>query len=96
MTIQDWAGFILTSLSILTVIGVGGRWIIRHYLKDVLHELKPNSGSSLKDQVTRLEENFTKLENSQSEADKLRKEMNKKIDHMYEVLLEYISRSSKR
>ena len=95
MTIQDWLGLTLTSLSILAIIGVAVRWVIRHYLKDVLHELKPNGGSSLKDQVNRLEKNLHNLENKQSEADKLRKEMNSKIDHMYEVLLDYISRSSK-
>jgi hypothetical protein len=88
MTIQDWLGLTLTALSILAVIGVAIRWVIRHYLKDVLHELKPNGGSSLKDQVNRLE---TKVQ----EADVKRKEMSNKIDHMYEVLLDYISRSSK-
>lgn len=88
MTIQDWLGLTLTSLSILTVIGVAIRWVVRHYLKDVLHELKPNSGSSLKDQVTRLEARV-------QDADTKRKEMSNKIDHMYEVLLDYISRSSK-
>jgi hypothetical protein len=95
MTISDWLGLTLTSLSILTIIGIGVRWIVRHYLEDVLHELKPNSGSSLKDQVTRLENNFHALEKTQEEADVLRKQMNIKIDHMYEVLLDYISRSSK-
>lgn len=88
MTIQDWLGLTLTALSILTVIGVAIRWVIRHYLKDVLHELKPNGGSSLKDQVNRLEAKV-------QEADLKRKEMSNKIDHMYEVLLDYISRSSK-
>jgi hypothetical protein len=88
MTIQDWLGLTLTSLSILTVIGVAVRWVIRHYLKDVVHELKPNGGSSLKDQVNRLEARV-------QEADIKRKEMSNKIDHMYEVLLDYISRSSK-
>lgn len=95
MTIQDWLGLTLTSLSILTIIGVAVRWIIRHYVQDIAKELKPNGGSSIKDQVNRLEKNLSNLENQQSEADKLRKEMNKKIDHMYEVLLDYISRSSK-
>lgn len=88
MTIQDWLGLTLTALSILTVVGVAIRWVIRHYLKDVLHELKPNGGSSLKDQVNRLE---TKVQ----EADVKRKEMSNKIDHMYEMLLDYISRASK-
>lgn len=88
MTIQDWLGLTLTSLSILTIIGVAVRWIIRHYLKDVVHELKPNGGSSLKDQVNRLEAKV-------QEADIKRKEMSNKLDHMYEILLDYISRSSK-
>jgi len=88
MTIQDWLGLTLTALSILTIIGIAIRWVIRHYLEDVIHELKPNGGSSLKDQVNRLE---TKVQ----EADVKRKEMSSKIDHMYEVLLDYISRSSK-
>jgi hypothetical protein len=55
MSTQDWAGFILTVLSIVTVIGVGVRWVIKKYVMDIVSELKPNSGSSMKDQVTRLE-----------------------------------------
>ena len=55
MTTQDWAGMILTLLSIITIVGIGVRWIIKNYVKEIMLELKPNSGSSLKDQVTRLE-----------------------------------------
>ena len=95
MTFADIAGLILTILSITLILGAGVRWVIRRYLQDMLHELKPNSGQSIKDQVTRLEKNFKQIEHQQSEADILRKEMNKKIDHMYDVLLDYISRSSK-
>jgi hypothetical protein len=61
MTPQDWAGLILTVLSILTIIGVGARWIMKKYVEDILSELKPNSGSSMKDQVTRLEDKMDKL-----------------------------------
>lgn len=86
MTITDWLGLTLTSLSILTIIGVAVRWVIRHYVQDIAKELKPNGGSSLKDQVNRLEKEM-------KEADQIRKEMNKKIDHMYEVLLDYISKN---
>ena len=95
MTFADIAGLILTILSITLIIGAGVRWVIRKYLQDMLHELKPNSGQSIKDQVTRLEENFKQIEHQQKEADTLRKEMNKKIDHMYDVLLDYISKSIK-
>jgi hypothetical protein len=61
MTAQDWAGLILTVLSIIGIVGVGARWIIMKYVEQIMSELKPNSGSSLKDQVTRLEEKADKM-----------------------------------
>ena len=57
MTIDDWAKPILTILSILTIIGGSIRWLVKHYL----NELKPNSGSSLKDSVDRLEKKTDQL-----------------------------------
>ena len=57
MTVDDWAKLILTILSILTIIGGSIRWLVKHYL----NELKPNSGSSLKDSVDRLEKKTDKL-----------------------------------
>jgi ribosome recycling factor len=61
MSAQDWAGLILTILSIVAVIGAGVRWIVKKYVEDIMAELKPNSGSSMKDQVTRLETKMDKL-----------------------------------
>lgn len=61
MTPQDWAGFILTLLSILGAVGIVGRWIVKKYVEDIVSELKPNSGSSMKDQVTRLEKKMDDL-----------------------------------
>lgn len=52
MQAQDYA---TVTVAVCTVIGgfVGAvRWLVKHYLA----ELKPNSGSSLKDSVIRLEE----------------------------------------
>jgi hypothetical protein len=57
MTVDDWAKLILTILSILTIIGGSIRWLVKHYL----NELKPNSGSSLKDSVNRLEKKTDQL-----------------------------------
>lgn len=88
MTIQDWLGLSLTSLSILAIIGVSIRWVIKHYVADILKELKPNGGSSLKDQVNRLE---AKVE----EADFKRREMSVKLDHMYELLVDYLAVNQK-
>lgn len=61
MSAQDWAGFILTILSIVGAVGIVGRWIVKKYVEDILSELKPNSGSSMKDQITRLEEKTDKI-----------------------------------
>jgi len=61
MSAQDWAGFILTVISIIGAVGVIGRWIVKKYVEDILSELKPNSGSSMKDQITRLEDKMDKV-----------------------------------
>lgn len=61
MTPQDWAAFTLTLLSIVGVVGTGMRWIIKKYVKDIVSELKPNGGSSMKDQITRLEDKTEKI-----------------------------------
>jgi hypothetical protein len=61
MTTEDWAQLILTILSIFTVVGVGVRWVIKKYVQDIIYEMKPNNGSSMKDQITRLEEKTEKI-----------------------------------
>jgi hypothetical protein len=51
MQAQDWAAL---SVSLVTIIGAfvaSVRWLVKHYLS----ELKTNGGSSLRDQVNRLE-----------------------------------------
>ena len=61
MTPQDWAGLILTLLSIVGVVAIGVRWIIKKYVEDIIYEIKPNNGSSMKDQITRLESQTEKI-----------------------------------
>jgi len=57
MSAQDWAGLVLTGLTIITIVAGGIGWLVKHYL----NELKPNSGSSLKDSVDRLEKKTDQL-----------------------------------
>jgi hypothetical protein len=80
MSISDWAGLILTALSIIAITVGGIRWyvtaeikVLSTELKNDLSELKPNGGSSMKDQVNRLEEKSHRLED--------------KIDNLYNVLI---------
>ena len=57
MNPQDWAGLALTVLTIFAMLIGGVKFLVKHYLS----ELKPNSGSSLKDSVNRLEEKTDKM-----------------------------------
>ena len=51
MTLQDWAGLALAISTLIGSFALMVRWLVKHYLE----ELKPNGGSSVKDQVNRLE-----------------------------------------
>jgi hypothetical protein len=52
MTFANWASLAVAITVIVTAFAGSVRWLVKHYL----YELKPNSGSSLKDSVIRLEE----------------------------------------
>jgi hypothetical protein len=51
VTAQDYAALSVAIISILGGVAAYVQFMIKHYLS----ELKPNSGSSIKDQVSRLE-----------------------------------------
>jgi len=61
MSPQEWAGFVATIIGIVGSVGLVLRWILKKYVQEIMTELKPNSGSSMKDQVTRLEDKVDKL-----------------------------------
>jgi len=61
MTTSEWTGLILTVLSILAIVGVGVKWIIKKHVEDIVYEMKPNNGTSMKDQITRLESKTEKI-----------------------------------
>ena len=52
MSAQDYAAIAVSVMTIIGGFATAVRWLVKHYL----NELKPNSGSSLKDSVIRLEE----------------------------------------
>jgi hypothetical protein len=51
MTPNDWACLALAISTLIGSFALMVRWLVKHYLE----ELKPNGGSSVKDQVNRLE-----------------------------------------
>jgi hypothetical protein len=68
--IESIAAIVVSLISIIGSVALGVRWLVKHYFA----ELKPNGGSSLKDQVNRLENQHEKLET--------------KVDKIYDILLE--------
>jgi hypothetical protein len=52
MQLRDYLTVAVAVIAIFTAFAGGIKWLVKHYL----YELKPNSGSSLKDSVIRLEE----------------------------------------
>ena len=57
MTANEWVGIAVGVCGVSTSLLLGLRWVIKSYLQ----ELKPNSGSSIKDQITRLEKRVDDL-----------------------------------
>ena len=51
MTAANWAGLIVSIIAIVSAFAGVVRWLVKHYL----YELKPNSGSSMRDSINRLE-----------------------------------------
>jgi hypothetical protein len=51
MNSTEWAGLAVAVATIVASFAGSIRWLVKHYLE----ELKPNGGSSVKDQVNRLE-----------------------------------------
>jgi hypothetical protein len=95
MGTQDWAGFILTILSIGTIILGGIRWYIKvqvdpikEAVEDIRKETKTNGGSSMRDEIKQI-----KIE--QENAREKRRLQTEKIDHMYDLFVEYIASNKK-
>lgn len=57
MNAGDWAAIVGMTISIIAGFAGVIRWIVKSYL----HELVPNSGSSMKDKVNRLEQRVDEI-----------------------------------
>jgi hypothetical protein len=57
MTPNDWVAIAAGGCAVLTSLLLALRWVIKGWL----NELRPNGGSSMKDQLTRLEKRVDDL-----------------------------------
>jgi hypothetical protein len=57
MSANEWAGIAVAVTTIVASFAGSVRWLVKHYLA----ELKPNSGSSMRDAISRLEQRVDDL-----------------------------------
>jgi hypothetical protein len=57
MSANDWVGIAVGVCTVTTTLLLALRWVIKSYLA----ELRPNGGSSIKDQINRLEKRVDDL-----------------------------------
>jgi hypothetical protein len=69
MNALDWAALAVSSITILGGFLAAVRWLVKHYLA----ELKPNGGTSLRDEQNRQGETIKRLES--------------RVDEIYSLLL---------
>jgi hypothetical protein len=72
--LESLFSIIIATVTIITSAALGVRWLTKHYFDEIKAELKPNGGSSIKDQVNRLEQQHGKLE--------------AKVDKIYDAIIE--------
>lgn len=58
MSAAEWAGFAVAMMTLLIGFTSAVRWLVKHYLS----ELKPNSGSSMRDAVNINTERLDRVE----------------------------------
>jgi hypothetical protein len=90
-TVNLILAIIIGFATIISTAAIGVRWLVKHYLA----ELKPNSGSSMKDQMNNLDARMDKSDTLRKETYLKVEKLEKKIDDMYDRLLDYLSKGNK-
>lgn len=107
--LQTWIPLTVGILTILTIIGGAFYKLNRKFhdfikteIEQIIAELRPNGGSSLKDQVNRLETGHNKivddvkeLKDEMSEIKEDNSRLEAKIDKMFDTLLDALSKFTK-
>jgi hypothetical protein len=57
MSAMDWTAVAVSIMTLVAGFTAAIRWLVKHYLS----ELRPNSGSSLRDSVDRLEQRVDRI-----------------------------------
>lgn len=93
MTWQEWVPLTVGIITIIASIGAFIRYITKNYLRQELevvkHELQPNSGKSMKDQITRLESKHERLEKENIEINQKLDKLDHRVEKMFDIILKH-------
>lgn len=81
-------GIAVGVISIIAGFAGAIRWLVKHYLQ----ELKPNGGSSLKDQINRLEARIENSETWGKETYRRTEKLEEQIDDLYAKLIRHLDK----
>ena len=90
--IESVLALVISISTIITSAAFGIRWLVKHYFDEIKHEMKPNGGSSMKDQVNRMESDICELKNQNLKGEEYHEKLDKKIDDLTKLFIEYVSR----
>ena len=99
MTTQEWQTIVALIIGVASIAGiifgiirfyirVFARQELEEQLKDIRHELKPNSGQSIKDQVTRLEAGHADIKKENDQINKKLDKLEEKIDKVFDIIID--------
>lgn len=94
-TVQTVLAIIISISTLITSAALGVKWLTKHYFEEIKHEMKPNSGSSMKDQVTRIEKDIEDLKHQNIKGEEYHEKLDQKIENLTNLFIEYVTRSSK-
>lgn len=93
--IESVLAIIISVATIITSTALGVRWLTKHYFDEIKHEIKPNGGHSIKDQVNRMEKEIKDLAAQNEKGEEYHERLDVKIENLTKLFVEYITRSGK-
>jgi len=93
--VESILAIIISITTIITSVALGVRWLTKHYFNEIKHEMRPNGGQSMKDQVNRMEQDILDLKSQNHKGEQYHEKLDSKIDNLTNLFVEYVSRNTK-
>ena len=90
--IESILAITISLITVITSTALGVRWLTKHYFDEIKHEMKPNGGTSIKDQVNRMESDILDLKSQNVKGEEYHQKLDNKIDELTKMFVEYVSR----